>query len=79
MVSFLNYSIFIFMSLIEFLMFPILEDKDLLVFSQHCHVLKKNFASLHFIFVQGTISDEIADMIIAVAVCWVLIMNLAID
>lgn len=40
---------------------------------------KKNFASLHFIFVQGTKSDEIGDMIIAAAVCWVLTMNLAIE
>ena len=68
------------------LMFPILEDKLLWSFpSTAMHVKKKkkkkkkDFPSLHFIFVQGTINDEIGDMIIAVVVCWVLTMNQAME
>lgn len=66
--------------LLNFLCFQFLKTRFCLSFPSTAMCLKKkNFASLHFIFVQGTISDEIGDMIIAVAVCWVLIMNLAID
>lgn len=64
------------------LMFPVLEDKLLVVFSQHCLHLKKkkkDFPSLHLIFVQGTISDETGDMMIAATVFWVLTMNQAIE
>jgi len=63
-------------------MFPILEDKLLWPFpstAMHLKKKKKGFPSLHFIFVQGTISDEIGDMIIAVLVCWVLTMNQAME